>query len=153
VAETERRTCELFWLLPWVSDGRLCVGCSQEYEDEGQATARSPEEVVAGVRRASQDCWDRFGVYTAVSLERWGDPDLSVTAVGDRWHFWYLAEDGASSFRSVGDESAEGITEIIFSDFYDIPNAELVPARVAEVVIREWFEHKRLSDVIQWRAC
>ena len=153
MADTGARTCELFWLLPWWQHGRLCVGCSQEYEDEGQATARSPEEVVAVVRRASQDCRDRFGVYTAVSLERWGDPDLWVTAVGERWHFWYLAEDGASSFRSVGDESAEGSTEIIFTDISDIPNAELVSVAVAEVVIREWFEHQRLSNVIRWRAC
>jgi hypothetical protein len=91
-----------------------------------------------------------FGVHTAVSLEGWGDPDLSATAVGDRWHFWYLAEDGAASLRSVGDESAEGTTEIIFSDFYDIPNRELVPAAAGETVIREWFEHKRLSDAIEW---
>lgn len=146
----KERTCELFWLLPWWSAGRLYVGCSQDHEDEGRTTARSPEEVLAAVRRASQDCKDKFGVHTAVSLEKWGDPDLSVTALGDRWHFWYLAEEGAASFRSLGDESAEGTTEIIFSDFYDIPNAELVPAEVAEIVIREWFDHKRLSDAIRW---
>jgi hypothetical protein len=68
VSDAEGRTCELFWLLPWWQGGRLCVGYSQEHEDEGRATAHSPEEVIACVRRVSQECKDRFGVYTAVSL-------------------------------------------------------------------------------------
>jgi hypothetical protein len=63
-----------------------------------------------------------------------------------------LAEDGAASLASVGDESSESTTRIIFSDFRDIPDAELVPAAVAEVAIREWFEHKRLSDAVRWAA-
>jgi hypothetical protein len=112
-------------------------------------TAHSAEEVITGVRQVGQDCQVRFGVYTAVSLEG-GDPDLSATAIDDRWHFWYLAEDGAMSLRSVGDESAERTTRIIFSDFYYIPNAELVPAAVGEAIIREWVERKRLSDAIRW---
>jgi hypothetical protein len=103
------------------------------------------------VRRIGREVWEEFGAYPSVSLEGLSEPDLSAAAVGDRWHFWYLAGNGAVYLRSVGDESAAGTTRMILNDFEEIPNAELVPATAGEAVIREWFDHKRLSPAIRWR--
>jgi hypothetical protein len=97
--------------------------------------------------------WEEFGAYPSVSLEGLGVPDLNATAVGDRWHFCYLAENW-DMYLSVGDGSEAGTFRAIHSDyeddFADIPCAELVPAAAGEAVIREWFLHKRLSDAIRW---
>ena len=63
-----------------------------------------------------------------------------------------LAENGDLYLRNVGDESESGTVQMILNDLEKIPKAELVPAAAGVVVIREWFERKRLSDAIKWRA-
>jgi hypothetical protein len=145
------RTCELAWLVPWRRGGGLFVGESPPDSSERRLTAHSADEVIAHVRRIGREVCEEFGAYPSVSLQGLADPDLSAAAVGDRWHFWYLAENGGVYRRSVGDESEAGSTRMILNDFEDIPNAELVPAAAGEAVIREWFEHKRLSKAIGWR--
>lgn len=150
---TSARMCELVWQVPWWRGGRLHVGISHPDNSERHLTVFCAEDVIAHVQRVGREVWDEFGVYPAVSLEGLGDPDLVATAVGDRWHFWYLAEEGNVSLRSVGDESAVGECQIILTDIELVPNAELVPQEVGEVVLREWFERKRLADVVRWRAC
>jgi hypothetical protein len=152
MAQTQARTCELAWLVPWRRGGRLHVGESPPESSERRLTVSSPEEVIACVRRIGREVFEEFGAYPAVSLEGLGDPDLYSTAVGDRWHFWHLAEGGDVSLRSVGDESAAGVTRVIFCDFEEVPNAELVPGPAGEAVVREWFAGKRLSDAVRWRA-
>jgi hypothetical protein len=148
---TPGRVCELAWLVPWWRGGRLFVGESAPDSSERRLTAHSADEVIAHVRRIGREVREEFGAYPSVSLEGLGDPDLSAAAVGDRWHFWYLAEDGGVYLRSVGDETEAGTIRMIFNDFEDIPAAELVPAAAGEAVIREWFEHRQLSDAIEWR--
>ncbi len=149
VAEAQKqRTCELVWLVPWWRAGRLVVG---ESASDRRLTAHSADEVIAHVRRVGREVWEAFGVYPSVSLEGLGEPDLNATAVGDRWHFWYLADNGHVYLTSAGDESEAGTFRAIHNDFEDVPNAELVPGASGEAVIREWFLHKRLSDAIRWR--
>ena len=124
---TQNRTCELAWLVPWWRGGRRFVGESSPDSSERRQQASSSDEIIAHIRRVGREVWEEFGAYPAVSLEGLGDPDLYATAVEDRWHFWYLAEGGDVSLRSVGDELAEGASRVIFCDFKDVPNAELLP--------------------------
>ncbi len=152
VAEAQKqRTCELVWLVPWWLAGRLVVGKSETDSSDRRLTAHSADEVIAHVRRIGREVWEAFGAYPSVSLEGLREPDLNATAVGDRWHFWYLADHGDVYLTSAGDESEAGTFRAIHNDFEDVPNAELVPGAAGEAVIREWFLHKRLSDAIQWR--
>jgi hypothetical protein len=147
------RSCELAWLEPWQDDrGCLVLGSSEGRESERSLTVDSVEELLTHLRRISEEVHRWCGYWVAVSLEGLEEPALYATAAGDRWHFWYLADGGAASLRSVGDEAAGGTTPVIFSEFDQVPDAELVPGPAGEQVLREWFDHKRLSDAIRWRG-
>ena len=152
MSEARGRPCKLAWLVPWWRDGRLVVGESYPDSSERSLTVHSADELLAAVRQISREVWEQFGVWVAVSLEGLGDPSLDAILVGDRWHFWYLAEDGDVSLVSVGDESEPGETPVIFNDFDRLLNAELVSDVIGEAVVREWYDGKRLSDKVRWRT-
>jgi hypothetical protein len=110
----------------------------------------SVSDLLGELQRISDRVHRWCGYWVAVSLEGLEDPALYVAAVEDRWHFWYLADGGNVSLRSSGDEGAEATFPVIFSEFDDVPDTELVSSAAGEQVVREWFEHKRLSDAIRW---
>jgi hypothetical protein len=148
----QHRTGELAWLEPWQDDrGRLVVGSSAGRTSERSLEVGSAEELIAHLREVSERVHQGCGYWVAVSLGGLGEPALYAAAVGDRWHFWYLDEGGDVSRRSVGDEAAAGVIPVIFSEFDEVPESELVPGPAGEQVLRAYFESGRLSDAIRWR--
>ena len=146
-----KRVCELAWLVPRREGERLVVGETADQSSERSLEVETSEELLRQVRRISQEVWEEFGLRVSISLEGLADPTLLVTLVGDRWHFWYINDGEGVSLRSTGDKAAKGRTRVLFSDFDQVPNSELVPGPLGERVLREWFEHKRPSDAIEWR--
>ena len=145
------RPCELAWEAPFWWHGRLVVGVTDSDSSSRSMTVHSADELLATIRRISGEVWDQFGVWVAVCLGDLANPYLYAALVGDRWHFWYLADKGNVSLVSVGDESEPGSTPVIVGDFDEVLNAELVSNDVGEEVVREWYEAKRLSDKVRWR--
>jgi hypothetical protein len=153
MSDTEaHRTCELSWLEPWQDDR----GCLVLGSDSGRRTSErslivgSIEELLAQLRDIGECVYRWCGYWVAVSLGGLEEPALYATAAGDRWHFWYLADGGKVSLRSCGDKAAGGITPVIFSEFDQVPDADLVPGPCGEQVVQEWFESRRLSSAICW---
>jgi hypothetical protein len=148
----KRRACELAWQEPWQNDrGNLVLGADSTRSSERSLVVDSLQELLVQLRQISDKIHHRCGYWAAVSLEGLEEPALYATAAGDRWHFWYLANGGKVSLRSCGDEAAGGTTPVIFSEFDEMPDSELVSNKDGEQVLREWFEFKRLSDAIRWR--
>lgn len=146
----ERRSCELAWLVPvWRRNRPVIIGGT---DSERSQIVHSADELITAIRQINREVWEEFGLWVAVTMEGLSDPSLDATIVEDRWHFWYLAEEGDVSLVSVGEAQEPGETPVIFSDFDRIQNAELVPDDVGEVVVREWYENKALSDKIRWRT-
>jgi len=147
----KRRACELAWQEPWQDDrGSLVLGADSTRTSERSLVVDSVEELLAQLRKISDKIHRRCGYWAAVSLEGLEEPALYAAAAGDRWHFWYLANGGKVSLRSCGDEAAGGTTPVIFSEFDEVPDSDLVSNKDGEQVVREWFESKRPSDAIRW---
>jgi hypothetical protein len=155
-ASENKRVCRLAWLVPFRLGNRLVVGHVSDQSSERSLIVDTLEDLFLHMRRIWREVWQEFGVPVAVTLEGRSPESLYVTEVGELWHFYYMkcAENPAEELclRSVGDESAVGTTRILTDDFKDIPNSELVARSLGEVVVREWFESKRLSKVIRWKT-
>ena len=152
MADAEHPHREVAWLEPWQDcRGCLVVGSSADQTSERSMTASSADELLAHLRQVSERVHQWCEYWVAASLGGLEEPSLYAAAVGDRWHFWFLDDGGAVSRRSVGDAAAAGTTPVIFSEFDEVPDAELVPGPAGERVVREWFASGRLSDAIEWR--
>ncbi len=149
------RTCELAWLVPFRHANRLVVGSVADQSSERSLTVDTLDDLFLQMQRIWDSVWQEFNEHVAVTLDAWSPESLYVAEVGEFWHFYYMKvadnPDDELYLRSVGDESAVGATRIITDDFKEVPNAELVPRPTGELVVREWFEHKRLSHVIPWK--
>jgi hypothetical protein len=154
-ASQPQRACQLRWLVPFRLENSLVVGHVSGQSSERSLIVDTLEDLFLQMRRVWREVWQEFGERVAVTLDGFSRESLYVAEVGDLWHFYYMKladePDAELSLRSVDDQSATGTTRILTDDFKDIPNSELVARAQGEVVVREWFEGKRLSQAIRWK--
>lgn len=91
------------------------------------------------------------GEHPTATIERGDGTWVLVGLAGDRWHIeYYSAGDGGECLVAVGDEKAAGLTPFVIPEWTEVENRYLIPRKVAESVLGEWFERGTLSTSVEW---